>query len=102
MHQKNKNNNSGFVYSTNPEFFIPGEQNLRVHLDRKAGGKMVTRITDFKGTPDSLEKLGKLLKQKCASGGAVKDGEIILQGDHRDKILSILASEGYRAKKSGG
>ncbi len=102
MGHKNKNDSSGFVYSTNAAFFSPGQQNLKIHLDRKGGGKMVTRITDFKGTNDSLEQLCKLLKQKCAVGGSVKEGEIILQGDHRDKLLVLLAAAGYPAKKSGG
>src|ERR1035438_8513326 len=94
--------NSGFVYSTNPEFLSPEEQDLRIHLDRKGGGKTVSRITGFRGSDDKLSELCKLLKQKCAVGGTSKDGEIILQGDHRDRLMNLLTGMGYKAKKSGG
>jgi translation initiation factor 1 len=102
MGRQNNKDQSGLVYSTNPNFFSPGQQKLKIHLDRKGSGKMVTRITDFIGNEDALEQLGKMLKQKCAVGGSVKNGEIVLQGDHRDKILKLLADAGYSAKKSGG
>lgn len=111
----NKNKNSGpFVYSTNPGFkpeseedenvetLPPRQQNLRVLLDKKnRAGKAVTLVTGFKGNEKDLETLGKTLKSKCGAGGSVKDGEIIIQGDFRDKVLALLLSMGYNAKKSG-
>ncbi|MFM7216717.1 MAG: translation initiation factor [Bacteroidota bacterium] len=105
----------GVVYSTNPDFNFeyeptadqetlpPGKQDLRVSVDRKSrGGKTVTLITGFIGKPDDLEALGKLLKSKCGVGGSAKDGEIIIQGDHRQRILDLLLKSGYKAKSSGG
>lgn len=102
----------GVVYSTNPEFqydreeeveqkLVPAaKQNLRVSLDkRNRGGKKVTIVADFKGPSDELEKLGKTLKTKCGVGGAAKDGEIIIQGDFRDKVVELLINMGYRARK---
>ena len=104
----------GVVYSTATDYnytteeeesvatLPPSEQNLRVWLDRKhRGGKQATLIKGFVGSDDDLKELAKLLKTKCGVGGSAKDGEIIIQGDHRDRIIEILAKEGYRAKKAG-
>ncbi|HXU26572.1 MAG TPA: translation initiation factor [Bacteroidia bacterium] len=115
MSKKNKKDNEGgLVYSTNSnlqfnnfeddadEPLAAGEQNLRIHLDRLGGGKLLTRISGFVGTDDEIEKLGKELKQKCGVGGNVKEGNVLIQGDHRDKVLQLLLKAGYRAKKAGG
>lgn len=98
----------GVMYSTNPDFqynigeeaeeeTLPKEkQLLRISLDkRNRGGKAVTLITGFRGTADDLTALGKFLKVKCGVGGSAKDGEIIIQGDLRTKVLEILQKEGY-------
>lgn len=105
----------GIMYSTDPTFNYEQEQDaaettpannqqdLRVTLDRKnRGGKAVTLITGYRGIAADLETLAKMLKTKCGVGGAAKDGEIIIQGDFRDKVMLILQKEGYKAKKSGG
>lgn len=104
----------GIMYSTNPEFEYQEEvddtvtlpnnqQDLRVMLDKKnRGGKAVTLITGFRGLSDDLDVLGKMLKTKCGVGGSVKDGEIMIQGDVREKVMAILQKEGYKAKKAGG
>lgn len=96
------------VYSTNPDYKYETEdeqeqdtiakekQQLRISLDkRNRKGKAVTLITGFIGTSDDLEALGKLLKVKCGVGGSAKDGEIIIQGDFRNKVLELLLKEGY-------
>lgn len=103
----------GVMYSTNPDFqyntgaegeeeTLPKEkQLLRISLDkRNRGGKMVTLITGFRGTTEDLEALGKMLKTKCGVGGSAKEGEIIVQGDHRQKVLQILQKEGYAKSRT--
>lgn len=100
------------VYSTNPDYRIeeeeetkklPSEQNLRIWLEKGGrGGKIASVIKGYIGTENDLKELGKKLKKSCGTGGSTKDGEIIIQGDHRDKILALLVKAGYRAKKAGG
>jgi translation initiation factor 1 len=112
MSKKNKPDARGFVFSTDPNFSFeennnertetlpPKQQKLRIRLDTKhRAGKAVTLITGFIGTDEDLETLGKQLKNYCGSGGAVKDGEIIVQGDQRDKVLQWLLKNGYTSSK---
>jgi translation initiation factor 1 len=100
------------VYSTNPDFryeteeeeqqetLPPAKQRLRVTLDRKnRGGKVVTLVTGYVGDEESLKELGRLLKSKCGVGGAVKDGEAIVQGDFRERVIDILKQEGFTSTK---
>jgi translation initiation factor 1 len=114
MSKKNKNI-QGVVYSTNPDFEYQHQneeeqetinnekQDLRVMLDKKQrAGKAVTLITGFIGKEEDLQVLGKTLKTKCGVGGTVKDGEIMIQGDFRDKIMLILQQAGFKVKKAGG
>ena len=104
----------GMVYSTNPDFeyttaeeeqtttLPPQQQNLRVWLDRKQrGGKTVTLVKGFVGTDEDLSELGHMLKSRCGVGGSAKDGEIIIQGDHRDRVVELLSQAGYKCKKAG-
>ncbi len=115
MKKNNSNNNNVFVYSTNPNFsfnqeeenaetLLPQEQILRVWLETKhRAGKAASIIAGFVGKEDDLKELGKKIKNFCGTGGTVKDREIIIQGDHRDKILQWLQKEGYKqSKKAGG
>jgi len=116
MSKKTKviNDFSGIMFSTDPNFQFDVQQNetetlpinqqdLRVMLDRKnRGGKVVTLVTGFVGTANDLQVLAKKLKVKCGVGGGTKDGEIILQGDFKEKVFSFLQTEGYKVKKSGG
>ena len=103
------------VYSTNPDYhyeteneeeestLMPSQQKLRVQLDRKTrGGKVGTLVTGFIGTEDDLKELGKLLKFKCGVGGSAKDGEIIVQGDFKQKVVDLLKKEGYTQTKPVG
>jgi translation initiation factor 1 len=111
----NNKNLNGIVYSTNrdykyyylndpePETLPPQQQELRIFLEKKhRGGKTACIIKGFIGKQEDMEDLGRLLKTKCGTGGSAKDGEIIIQGDFRDKILQILLEKGYKAKKAGG
>jgi translation initiation factor 1 len=111
MSKKNKADNKGFVYSTDPDFrfeesgeqvdTLPAaQQKLRIRLDTKQrAGKAVTLIEGFAGKDEDLQDLGKKLKAFCGSGGSAKDGEIIVQGDHRDKVLQWLQKQGYKLAK---
>ncbi|HKL03587.1 MAG TPA: translation initiation factor [Cryomorphaceae bacterium] len=102
------------VYSTNPDFNfdandsnsqqrIPADdQDLRVWLDRKGGGKVASIIKGFHGPADDLKELSRELKGLCGVGGTAKNGEVLIQGDHRDKIVDYLKKQGYGAKKAGG
>lgn len=103
------------VYSTNPDYnyemnddeeqtTLPSaQQRLRVQLDRKnRGGKVVTLVTGFVGTDNGLKELGKLLKSKCGVGGSAKDGEIIVLGDFKQRVIDLLKAEGYTQTKPVG
>jgi len=103
----------GVVFSTNPDFnynaenegelaatLPPDKQNLIVCIDRKQrAGKQVTLVKGFRGTQNDLEELGRMLKNRCGVGGSVKDGEVIIQGDFRDRLVVLLQSLGYKVKR---
>lgn len=108
-----RNDRGGIVYSTDPDFEFggeeqdaaappPGKQDLRITLTSLKGNKQVTRVYNFTGPDAALEALGKALKQKCGCGGSVKDGEILLQGDFREKVKAELTRLGYKWKQAGG
>ena len=112
MDKKGKNR-KGVMYSTNRDFeyeyenyemeTLPNnEQNLKVCIDKHRAGKIAVIIKEFIGTTEDLKSLGKLLKLKCGVGGSVKNGEILIQGNIRDKVMSILEKEGYNYKRVGG
>jgi translation initiation factor 1 len=98
---KKKSSLGGLVYSTNPNVVKPTQQDLRLWKEFH-GGKPVTVIKNYVGKDAELEALAKELKVKCGTGGTAKHGEIIIQGDHRDKIQKILEEKGFRTKKAGG
>ena len=110
---KNKKYKKGVMYSTNPDFefeygnqemeTLPNnEQHLKVCIDKHRAGKIAVIIKDFAGNTDDLKALSKLLKTKCGVGGSAKNGEIIIQGDVRDKVMDILGKEEYNYKRVGG
>ena len=107
--------NTRVVYSTNPDYLYeeeeqeevislpPSQQKLYLSLDKKQRkGKKVTLVTGFVGNDDDLKSLGKRLKTSCGSGGSVKDGEILIQGDFREKVKTLLEKEGFKVKLRGG
>lgn len=115
MNKFNKNTKGNIVYSTNKNYKPElddeegttlagqGTQVLKVWLEKNSrGGKTVSIIKGFVGSEEELDKLARLLKSKCGVGGSAKDGEILIQGDHRDKIIKILTDLGYSSKKAGG
>ena len=112
MDKKGKNR-KGVMYSTNPDFeyefegeevetLSNNEQHLKVCIDKHRAGKIAVIIKDFVGTPEDLKSLGKMLKYKCGVGGSAKNGEIIIQGNVRDKVMEILEKERYNYKRVGG
>jgi translation initiation factor 1 len=115
MAKKERSVEDGYVFSTDPSFKMesgqqdeltlpPNEQKLRIKLETKhRAGKAVTIIEGFIGNTSDREDLGKKLKNYCGTGGSVKDGEIIIQGDHREKLMQWLIKNNYKqAKRSGG
>ncbi|MFL5741715.1 MAG: translation initiation factor [Flavisolibacter sp.] len=109
---KNKADKNGFVFSTDPNFrfeneqeeqkdtLAPAQQKLKIRLDKKQrGGKTVTLVEGFSGTEEDLQDLGKKLKNFCGTGGSAKDGEIIIQGDQREKLMQWMNKNGYKQAK---
>ena len=108
------NSLGGLVFSTDPDFKLeaeqeqtataaPEKQTLRIWLERVKGGKEATVIKGFEGSDDACAELAKTLKNKCAAGGNAKDGVIIIQGNHRDKVMQLLLTMGFKnTKKAGG
>lgn len=105
----------GTVYSTDPDFEYETERNdepetlpaarqeLRVWLDRRQrGGKTVTLVRGFVGHDDDLQELGRMLRSRCGTGGAVKEGEILVQGDRRDRVVELLVAAGYTKTRKAG
>lgn len=114
-HTDKSNKHESVVYSTNPDFkcaqneevepktLPPQQQDLRIMLDRKMkGGKKATLITGFVGSSADLSAMAKQLKNLCAAGGSSSEGEILVQGDFRQKIMEFLQNKGYKVKLSGG
>ncbi len=110
---KKKDSKDGVVYSTNPDYKFetndettesvePGKQTLYIALERLKGGKVATIVENFIGPEAELEALGKELKTKCGTGGSVKDGVIIIQGEQREKVITLLTKMGYKTKRKGG
>ena len=111
MSKKNKPDSHGFVYSTDPGFkfeeenksvetILPAQQKLKIRLDTKhRAGKAVTLIEGFIGSDEDLQELGKKLRSFCGTGGSAKDGEIIIQGDQREKVMQWLGKNGFKNVK---
>ncbi len=111
MSKKNKPDNRGLVYSTDPDFkfeedresvetLLPAQQKLKVRLDTKhRAGKAVTLIEGYIGKEEEMQDLGKKIKSYCGTGGSVKDSEIIIQGDQRDKVMQWLGKNGFKNVK---
>ena len=99
VYSTNPNYNYEFESTNEPDLLSPSEQMLKVHFEKKhRAGKKVTIVTGFVGPEEDLKLLGKLLKSKCATGGSVKDNEILIQGDLKDKVKILLQNEGYKVK----
>lgn len=109
-----RSNNKSFAYSTNPDFepdyesddnkdLSPNEQTLEVHIEKKQrGGKVATIVKGFIGSDEDLKDLAKTLKSACGVGGSAKDGEILIQGEKRAKVMEVLQKQGFKTKRVGG